>query len=260
MKYCKRSYLAVLATVAGIPFFAKPVLGQIRVDTTGRAMDANPQIGSGGYNLGPINAPTTWGQYQNALINNSAGGFGAGGRNYNAFALGAGYTNPFGFRGLMAGQGVDQFISLTNGTAAMVNPSASSSNPYVVASPSQQTLYGLANRSVPPPGLPSTVGNPGYVPAQPVGQAPEDLRLGAIEFSGQSQVLPKPSEMILPGPVDPTPIRPPPRNSSWQPRPFTAPWAFPPTPNSPDRKTRTINNPASSAARPHCSKAGSRRA
>jgi len=201
----------VFAAVAGIPFFAKPVIGQIRVDTSGRALDANPQIGSGGYNLvGPMNAPVSWGQYQNAIINNSAGGFGPGGRNYNAFVLGGGYTNPFGFRGLMAGQGVDQFIALTNANAPMmVNPTAtsSSSNPYVVASPSQQTFYGLVNHDVAPPGLPGPAGNPGntgYLPPQPMGQAPEDLRLGAIEFSGQSQILPKPTEIILPGPVDPS--------------------------------------------------------
>jgi tetratricopeptide (TPR) repeat protein len=205
MKHCKRPYLAVLAAVAGIPFFAKPVLGQIRVDTNGRAMDANPQIGSGGYNLvGPVNPQSSWGQYQNALINNSVGGYGAGGRNYNAFALGAGYTNPFGFRGLMAGQGVDQFISLTNGAPNTVNPTATSSTVYGTSSQSQQVFYGLVNHSVAPPGLPGAVGNPAYFPAQSVGQPTEDLRLGALEFSGQSQVLPKPTEMILPGPVDPT--------------------------------------------------------
>ena len=50
----------------------------------------------------------------------------------------------------------------------------------------------------------TTINPVGYVPVQPLSQAPEDLRLGTIEFGGQSPVLPKPSEMILPGPVDPT--------------------------------------------------------
>ncbi|MGD0388475.1 MAG: hypothetical protein ABSC42_05910 [Tepidisphaeraceae bacterium] len=206
MKYCNPSYLAVFAVVAGIPFFAKPVVGQIRVDTSGHAMDANPQIGSGGYNQTSNTSQASWGQYQNALLNNSVGGFGVGGRAYNAFNLSAGYTNPFGFRGLMAGQGVDQFITLSNPGSTMTYPTDSSSNPYAYAAPStdQQIFYGLTNRSVAPPGLPGAVGNPAYLPAQPVGQPSEDLRLGAIEFSGQSQVLPKPTEMILPGPVDPT--------------------------------------------------------
>jgi tetratricopeptide (TPR) repeat protein len=35
-------------------------------------------------------------------------------------------------------------------------------------------------------------------------QAPQDTRLGTIDFSGQSQILPKPTEIVLPGPVDPT--------------------------------------------------------
>jgi tetratricopeptide (TPR) repeat protein len=196
MKHCRRSYVAVLAAVAGIYFFTGPVVGQIRLDTNGHATDANPQIGSGGYNQAPNGTQANWAQYQNALLNNNAGGFGPAGRGYTAFNLGAAYINPFGFRGLMAGQGLDQFVSLSSGIPTTNNPSASNGMP----SGSQQIFNGLANHSVAPPGLP----NPSYVAGQPVTQAPEDLRLGAIEFSGQSQVLPKPNEMILPGPVDPT--------------------------------------------------------
>ena len=185
MKHCNRSYLAVLAAVAGMPFFAAALPGQVRVDTSGHASDANPQIGSGGYNQALGNVPPTPTQTQNALINNSIGGFGYRSRTYNGVSNGAGYTNPFGFRGLLAGQGVDQFISTSTGMPTMANPNASSDQ---AANPSTPppSFFGLAN--------------------QPLPQSSEDARLGVLQFSGQgqTQILPKPNELLLPGPVDPT--------------------------------------------------------
>src|ERR1700683_1495324 len=101
MKYSQRAYLALLTAVAAVPFFAKPASAQMRVDTAGHALDANPQIGSGGYNSQSANQQPSWNQYQNALTTNSdAGGYGFRGTNVNGVNLGVGYTDPFAFRGL----------------------------------------------------------------------------------------------------------------------------------------------------------------
>lgn len=203
MKHSKRAYLLVIAAVAGMPFLAKPALGQMRVDTSGHATDANNQIGSGGYNSPNPNQPL-WTQYQNALLtNNDAGGFGFRGHTFNGVNLGVGYTDPFAFRGLLAGQGVDQFISISTGVPTMANPTASSGTYAAPPSPSG-LYYGTSNHSVAPPGTDANPNGSGYVPPIPVEQSPSDTRQGTVDFSGSSQIIPKPYEMILPGPVDPT--------------------------------------------------------
>lgn len=204
MKYSQRAYLALLTAVAGVPFFARPASAQMRVDTAGHALDANPQIGSGGYNSQSANQQPSWNQYQNALTTNSdAGGYGFRGATVNGVNLGVGYTDPFAFRGLLAGEGVDQFISMSTGVPTMADPTASSRN---YAAPPNPSLiyYGSANHTAPPPGYQPSPSVSGFVPQQPTVQSPQDSRLGAVDFSGSSQIIPKPYELLLPGPVDPT--------------------------------------------------------
>ncbi|HEX4053522.1 MAG TPA: hypothetical protein VHX86_04585, partial [Tepidisphaeraceae bacterium] len=70
-----------------------------------------------------------------------------------------------------------------------------------------QIFYGLSNHPVAPPGTidngnPQNSGSSGYTIQQPVTQSPQDLRLGTIEYSGQTQILPKPDQVVVPGPVD----------------------------------------------------------
>src|SRR5271170_4172366 len=73
----KRSYLVLLSAVAAVPFFVRPAIGQQRVDTSGHALDANTQVGSGGYNISNSNeAPGAfgaYGSYQNAIVTGNVG-------------------------------------------------------------------------------------------------------------------------------------------------------------------------------------------
>lgn len=205
MKSAKRTYVALLAAVAGLSLVAAgPVFGQARVDTSGHALDANNQVGSGGYNAPSMGTPV-WTLYNNAVAtDNVTGGAGFAGRTFNGVNLGAGYTDPFAFRGLLAGQGVDQFIAGSTGVPTMANPTAASNT---MAAP-PQPFYGTANHSSPPPNFQLSQSTPGYIPAKPQYQTPEDTRLGAIDFT-QAPVLPRPDEVLLPSQVDPTaPVNP----------------------------------------------------
>ena len=169
MKYSKQAYLMLLTAVAGIPFSAMPASAQLRVDTAGHAMDANTQVGSGGYNSPNSNQPL-WSQYQNNLVTgNTGGGFAFHGRTFNGINLGAGYTDPFAFRGLLPGEGVDQFIANSTGVPTMANPTASSAN-YAAGPNPSNVYYGASNHSSAPPDsrLPPTarVSFPSSNPAQ----------------------------------------------------------------------------------------------
>jgi hypothetical protein len=198
MKCGKRTYVALLAAVAASTLAALPVMAQVRVDTSGHALDANNQIGAGGYNAAQTNQ-SLGSQYQNALVtNNVTNGAGFRGRSFNGVNLGVGYQDPFAFRGLLAGQGVDQFISESTGVPSMADPSASSGR---ISGP-PQTYYGTSNNNQ-PMGFQQLPNNQGYIPAQPMTQAPYDTRLGVVDFN-TGPILPKPNELLLSGPVDPT--------------------------------------------------------
>ncbi len=175
-----------------------PAFGQARVDTSGHAMDANNQVGAGGYNA-PQTNQSLGTQYQNAIAtNNVTNGAGFRGRSFNGVNTGVGYNDPFAFRGLLAGQGVDQFIAQSAGVPSMADPFASSgrtSNP-------PQVYYGASNNNQ-PTGFQQLPNGQGYIPAQPTTQSPFDTRLGTVDFN-PGPILPKPNELLLPGPVDPT--------------------------------------------------------
>jgi tetratricopeptide (TPR) repeat protein len=204
MKYSKQAYLVLFAAVGGIPFLAKPASAQLRVDTAGHAMDANTQVGSGGYNSATASQPL-WSQYQNNLVTgNTGGGFAFHGKTFNGINLGPGYTDPFAFRGLLPGEGVDQFIANSTGVPTMANPTASSAN-YASGPNPSNVYYGAISHSSAPPGFQAAPNGAGFVPQpQNTMQVPQDPRLGTIDYSGSGLIIPKPYEMILPGPVDPT--------------------------------------------------------
>jgi hypothetical protein len=205
MKSSIRIRLAAIAALAAIPAFLRPADAQNRIDTSGRALDANNQVGSGGYNLQNNNPVANAQTYQNAITTNNVGnGFAFRGRTVGGYNLGVGYTDPFAFRGLLPGQGVDQFVANSAGVPTMGNPTASSSR-YAQGPNSGLTYYGAINHAGPPPGGYDT-GTYGfnYTPSQPVSQSPQDTRIGAINYSGEvdTQIIPKPNELLLPGPVD----------------------------------------------------------
>jgi tetratricopeptide (TPR) repeat protein len=204
MKSSIRIRLAAIAALAAVPAFLQPAHAQNRIDTSGRALDANNQVGSGGYNLQNNNPVANYQTYQNAIATNNIGnGFAFHGRTVGGYNLGVGYTDPFAFRGLLPGQGVDQFVANSSGVPTMANPSASSSK--FAQSPNiGLTYYGAMNHSAPPPGYETGTYGFNYTPSEPVTQSPQDTRIGAINYSGTSetQIIPKPNELLLPGPVD----------------------------------------------------------
>jgi tetratricopeptide (TPR) repeat protein len=186
MKRGKRTYIALVAAVAASTLaVALPAMGQMRVDTTGHALDANNQIGTGGYNL-------------SGSIPNGTGGAGFRGGYLNANNAAAKYGDPFAYRGLIPGQGVDQFISASTGLPITADPFAAS----VQAKTTQQIYGGFSNTSQSSK-YQALLTSMGYLPPLPVTQSPEDTRLGAVDFT-QGPILPKPNEMLVPGPVDPT--------------------------------------------------------
>lgn len=208
MKCGKRTYVYLLAAVAASTLAALPAMGQVRVDTSGHAMDANNQVGTGGYNA-PQTNQSLGSQYQNALVtNNVTNGAGFRGRSFNGVNMGVGYQDPFAFRGLLAGQGVDQFISESTGVPSMSDPFASSGR---ISNP-PQTYYGTANNNQ-PAGFQPLPNGQGYIPAQPMTQSPYDTRLGTVDFN-PGPILPKPNELMLTGPVDPTADTSPPNSNS----------------------------------------------
>jgi tetratricopeptide (TPR) repeat protein len=183
MKRGKRTYMTLVAAVAASTLgLVLPAMGQMRVDTSGHAMDANTQIGTGGYNL-------------SGSIPNGAGLRGGYLNGNNAAAK---YGDPFAYRGLIPGQGVDQFISASTGLPITADPFASS----IQARTNQQMYGGFSNASQASKNQ-ALLTSMGYLPPLPVTQSPEDTRLGVVDFT-QGPMLPKPNELLVPGPVDPT--------------------------------------------------------
>jgi len=160
---------ALLAAVVGLPLLGKSAMAQQRVGGDGHAADANPMTGSNGYNTA---TPNTWLQNYQTYQNNIATGDvtrgqAFSGRTVNGVNLGAGYTDPFAFRGLLAGQGVDQFIANSTGVPTMANPTASSQQ----LSAPPQSFYGQSNHNMPAGYQPLSNGA-GYVAATALTQQP----------------------------------------------------------------------------------------
>ena len=201
MKRRTTARLIVAAAFVGLPLLAGSAFGQIRVNN-GHANDANTRIGSAGYNDNPV-APGNAAVNNAVVTGNVTGLFGFQGANFHGVNLGAGYTDPFAFRGLLAGQGVDQFIAASAGVPTMANPTASSGSFAQGPSP----FYGQASTvGGPPQGYVRQPDTGGYVPApETTTTNPEDLRLGAQDLGVPlNNGLPKAGEVLLPGQVDPT--------------------------------------------------------
>jgi hypothetical protein len=169
----------------------------------GRALDANNRIGSGGYNGGPSQSSAVSG---NQIANgNVTGGFAFRGISVDGINVGSGIGAPQNFGGpLLPGTGIDQFTANSTGVPTMANPNASSAG----YARGPQPFYGQTQTVQIPPGYQVLPNGLGIVPLSPtsVAQNPADTRLGNPAFvPGQSiSVLPKPNEVFLPGPVDPT--------------------------------------------------------
>src|SRR5687767_15038803 len=88
------------AAAASVILSTTLIFAQQRVGDDGRALDANPRVGSGGYNSGPIRDTLR------VNPNNIVTGNVTGGREFRGHVP---YTDPREFRGTVGGLDVDRF-------------------------------------------------------------------------------------------------------------------------------------------------------
>lgn len=160
---------------------------QFQVDN-GRANDANNRIGSGGYNSGGVPAPETVGGNQ-IVTGNVTGG--------RSFRGDPGYSSAREFRGVTSGDASDRFIRDSSG--APVGYGATPRN----FSTNVMPFYGESRTVNPPPDFVSIPGGGGYVPSVSTRRFQStrfDERLGVL--TDADSVLPRPGQLVLPGPVD----------------------------------------------------------
>ena len=186
-----RRWILAAAVAAALPLavVATTASAQQRINTNGRALDANNRVGSGGQNP---NDNTSRG-VENQLGNDIVTGNVTGGKQFRGPID---YTDPRAFRGQTAGVNMDNFIRQSSG-------------PTKDSRLAEETVpfYGQGRGVAPPPNfVQSGLGTGAYVPIpagtvqnRPIG----DQRVGAVDFS-QPYVLPAPGQLLLPGPVDPS--------------------------------------------------------
>lgn len=179
----------ILAAAVGL---CAPAWGQYATNNDGRALDANNRVGSGGYNQG--GGPTGPLVTPNQIVTGNV----TGGREFRGFAATPEKTE---FRGVTGGGVADRFIRDSSG-APYGNSAANN-----MLQP--RPFYGESRAAPPPPGYALDPVHGTYVPvAQPRNTTVAgDSRINDSfndNFSTPQIVLPKPGEMVLPGPVDPT--------------------------------------------------------
>jgi tetratricopeptide (TPR) repeat protein len=190
IKQTQRTRWILAAVVAAMPVAAlsPKAMAQSQQSTTGHALDANNRIGSGGTNTyRPLPSAGVTG-------NNIVTGVVGNGKQFHGSIT---YTDPTSFRGFAPGQGTDAFVRDSAGVGVANTP------PPI---PGATTEYYGPSKFAPPPQpgfVANTIGG-GYVPAQPIVVQPNDARLGAHLDATPTGQIPKPGELLLPGPLDPT--------------------------------------------------------
>src|SRR6266850_7614481 len=171
----------VKAAAAAVLLVSPFTFAQQRVGDEGRALDANNRVGSGGYNSGPITGN---------LIpsgNNIVTGNVTGGREFRG---GVPYTDPREFRGNVGGQDFDRFIANSAGA-----PQAYGGQNFI---PQPQTFYGSRLAAAPPPGFVQQSSTGLFLPS------PTATGGNAFDNRLETRLEPlKPSDLLLPGPIDP---------------------------------------------------------
>jgi tetratricopeptide (TPR) repeat protein len=170
------------SAAAAVLLVSPPALAQQRAGNDGRALDANNRIDSGGYNSGGIPG--------NLVVNgnNIVTGNVTGGREFRGNVP---YTDQREFRGTVGGQEFDRFIAQSAGA-----PQAYSSRSF---SNQAEPFYGSRLATLPPQGFIQQGFTGTYVPsaAAAAGGSAMDNRINTrLE-------PPKPSDLMLPGPIDP---------------------------------------------------------
>jgi len=115
---------------------ALPATGQVAAQQDGRALDANNQVGSGGFN-GPAGGGRANGVSQNQIIYGNV----TGGKEFRG-PIAA--PDPGAFFGPSPGRLMDRFVAGSSGVPQPYQPSFSLSNP--------QPFYGTSRVAPPPPG------------------------------------------------------------------------------------------------------------
>ncbi len=188
MKHARRSTLLVSAAAAAlfIMGWTSHAQAQYRVDT-GRTNDANPRIGSGGYNTG---SDVTQRELNgNQIVTGNVTGL-------NYFHQSVGYQDPNVLgTATQTGQS-DRFLAIS-GPVNYGSRTTGASN----ALP----FYSTANiTTAPPPNFVTTPGNGALIPAPTVSNQTNDTRVGMTNSVVGQPTLARPGELDLPGPVDPS--------------------------------------------------------
>ena len=185
-------------------FLAIPAFAQQQLNTSAsHVSDANNRVGSGGFNdaVPSQQANPTGNQI---ATGNVSSGFAFRGISVNGINLGSGLGDPNSFGGIIPGTGIDQFNANSTGVPTMANPNASSSYLANGARPD----YGQSQTVSAPAGYTPLPNGGGFVPMSPTavnGVNLADTRVGLTTYGDTSTtVLPKPGQVFLPGPVDPT--------------------------------------------------------
>ncbi len=175
----------ILAIAAATPVVGMaPLVGaQHEVTQDGRALDANNRIGSGGYNDGGTSVPR--GITGNQIITGNV----TGGRE---FRDDPGYRDQHEFRGETAGESSDQFI---RGSAGIPSQQSGETRAW-----ESRPFYGQSRAVAPPPGYVQLGRTGGFVPATADYDESRATGFGAA----LQPVLPRPGQLMMPGPVDPT--------------------------------------------------------
>src|SRR5262249_51914193 len=136
---------------------------------------------------------TTQGTYGNSLVTGNV----TGGAQFRGTIN---YTSPTAFRGPTAGDISDNFIKQSSGAPVMGVQTNNFNNAQGV-----RPFYGPSNAAPPPSGY--QIQNPSIGVTQsissPYVRQTGDMRLGAVSMTSTA-ILPKPGQLLMPGPVDPT--------------------------------------------------------
>jgi tetratricopeptide (TPR) repeat protein len=181
--YSRKTRWMINTAAAAVLLITPLTFAQQRVGEEGRALDANNRVGSGGYNSGPITG--------NMLLtgNNIVTGNVTGGREFRG---GVPYTDQREFRGNVGGQDFDRFIA---GSAGAPQPYSAPQN--FLQQP--QPFYGqrLANQQA-PKGF-AEQGISGLFLPKPITD-----NANALDNRIETRLEPpKPSDLLMAGPVDP---------------------------------------------------------
>lgn len=171
---------------------------QFAVGSGGHALDSNNQVGSGGINGAVNNGSSSLVTGNDIVYNNVTGGRGLTGR--------LAQPDPTAFRGVLPGQGFDQFVAGSSGVPTAYAPAFSLNTPRPffgdargVSAPIGTVREQFTGASI---GTSLTPTNP-YTAAATSGLAQyQDQRLGGTEIIGVSPSDVPPNLLELPGAID----------------------------------------------------------